>query len=81
MATAKITITLPTEDLERARRAVKEGRATSVSAYISDAVDNRVRREEFQDFLDTCFDRGTPEEEAAAAAWAHRVVYGTDPQQ
>lgn len=41
MTTQKIAITVPQETLVRARRAVKAGRAASLSAYISHAIDQR----------------------------------------
>ena len=38
MATKKITITLPSEDVERIRRLVEDGAATSVSGFVQHAV-------------------------------------------
>jgi Arc/MetJ-type ribon-helix-helix transcriptional regulator len=38
---AKIAVTLPQELVEAARTAVAEGRATSVSAYVAEAMEQR----------------------------------------
>lgn len=41
IAKAKIAVSLPAELVERARRAVAEGRAPSVSAYVADAMEQK----------------------------------------
>lgn len=66
-------MTLPAELAATAREAVRDGRAASVSAYITEAVSERVRREQLVDLL-TAMDRelGAPSEEAEA--WARRVL-------
>ena len=38
MATKKLTITLPVEQLDRVRKLVAKGRATSVSAFVQQAI-------------------------------------------
>jgi hypothetical protein len=48
MTTAKIAITVPKEELEKARKAVRRGFAPSVSAYISRAM----QRQGMEDDLD-----------------------------
>ncbi len=75
----RITVRLSPERLERARKAVKRGRAPSISAWIEEAVrkyDSRFGWDEnwreYFDELDREF--GPPTEEERA--WARRVVYG-----
>ena len=70
MSTGRITVSLPTRQIEAAKRAVAEGRAASVSAYVSEALD------EAHDTLDHVvaemieeFGRPSPE----ASAWAEAV--------
>jgi len=73
MTAAKIAITLPREQLARVRRAVKRGRAGSVSAYISEAVERRQREESLADLLAELTEQhGEPDEEDRA--WARRVL-------
>lgn len=45
MGTEKVTVTIPAEVLEQARAAVAAGQSTSVSAYVSEAVQERASRE------------------------------------
>jgi hypothetical protein len=49
---AKIAITLPLRAAEHVRRAAREGRAASVSAYITSAVEERAKNESLADLLD-----------------------------
>ncbi|SHJ91942.1 hypothetical protein SAMN05443637_10191 [Pseudonocardia thermophila] len=44
MATERVTVSLPTELLDAARRAVATGAAESVSAFVADAVRAHVAR-------------------------------------
>jgi Arc/MetJ-type ribon-helix-helix transcriptional regulator len=43
MTTSKIAVSLPSELVVRARRAVAEGRADSVSAYVAAALEEKVK--------------------------------------
>jgi hypothetical protein len=52
MTKAKIAITVKRETLARAKKAVKEGHAASVSAFFEDAVERRMTREEGIAWLD-----------------------------
>ena len=49
--TTKIAISLPDDLVEQARRAVASGGAPSMSAYIAEAMSERVRRERLADVL------------------------------
>lgn len=71
--TAKIAVSLPDEHLAAARRAVDEGRATSVSAYIAEAI--RLREQEdglaaLLDEMDSEF--GPPSDDDVE--WAKRAL-------
>ncbi|MCC7126468.1 MAG: hypothetical protein IT178_16585 [Acidobacteria bacterium] len=48
----KVTISLPSDLLERVRRVVRQGRASSVSAYVTSALRDRIQREELSALLD-----------------------------
>lgn len=50
--TAKLAISLPAALAERARRAVRKGRAASVSAYVARAVEAQVRNDDLAALLD-----------------------------
>jgi Arc/MetJ-type ribon-helix-helix transcriptional regulator len=78
MTREKIAITLPEEQVAAARRAVAEGRAASVSAYISQALARRTAEEEMADMLAEIFAEtgGPPTEEERA--WASRQL-GLEP--
>jgi hypothetical protein len=75
----RLTIRLDPERVERARKAVKKGRAPSINAWIEEAVrkyDSRFGWDEnwreYFDELDRLY--GPPSEEARARA--RRIVYG-----
>ncbi len=52
MTKAKIAITLPRPLLANARRAVKEGRAESVSAYVTSALEEKAKLDDLKAMLD-----------------------------
>jgi antitoxin ParD1/3/4 len=52
MTTAKIAVSLPTELVEHAQRAVAEGRAASVSAYVAAALQEKAKLEDLASLLD-----------------------------
>ncbi|MGA9832627.1 MAG: hypothetical protein WBQ71_16030 [Trebonia sp.] len=77
MTREKIAITLPEEQVAAARRAVAEGRAASVSAYISQALARRTAEEEMADIIAEIYAQsGEPTEEDRT--WARRVL-GVEP--
>lgn len=65
----KIGVSLPEERVIAARRAVAEGRASSVSAYIAAALERAEREQSLADLLDD-LDRELGEPSAEAVAWA-----------
>lgn len=71
--TTKIAISLPDEQVEQAKRAVFEGRAPSVSAYVSDALARRNADEELAEMLaEMKTEHGDPAPEDYA--WARRTL-------
>jgi Arc/MetJ-type ribon-helix-helix transcriptional regulator len=77
MTREKIAITLPAEQVAAARRAVAEGRATSVSAYISQALARRHVDEELAETIAEIYaEAGQPT--ADERAWARRAL-GIEP--
>ncbi|MCI0344362.1 MAG: toxin-antitoxin system antitoxin subunit [Chloroflexi bacterium] len=50
-AKSKIAVSVPRASLDRVRRAVKEGRAASVSAYVSAAIEERAKLDDLADLL------------------------------
>lgn len=77
MTRQKIAITLPEEQVASARRAVAEGRAASVSAYISQALARRSADEDMAEMIAEIYEEtGQPTEEDRL--WARRVL-GIEP--
>lgn len=72
--TERITVSVPTETAEHLRRLADAGIIDSVSAYVAETIDNRVRRERDIARLDAALaDRGiaiTPE----ADAWVDDIL-------
>ncbi|MEO5679863.1 MAG: toxin-antitoxin system antitoxin subunit [Acidimicrobiales bacterium] len=69
-AKAKIAVSLPVELLEQANRAVAEGRAANVSAYVAAALEEKSKLDDLAALLDVMLaESGGPlsAEEAAAA--------------
>jgi Arc/MetJ-type ribon-helix-helix transcriptional regulator len=74
MATEKITVTVPAEVLESARAAVASGAASSVSAYVSQAVRDRAERERHMAAVE---DRWGPFDDEATD-WARQIFENID---
>jgi len=73
MTRQKIAITLPEEQVAAARQAVADGRAASVSAYISQALARRDADEELAESIAEIYaETGPPTEEERT--WARRVL-------
>ena len=74
MTRVKIAVSLPAELVEQAKRAVAEGRAESVSAYVAEALAEKSSEEDFDRLLEQMLQetggRLTPEE----IAWADRAL-------
>ena len=73
MTSAKVALSIPAEFLEQARKEVANGRARSLSAFVSDALDEKLRRDELAAILDEMDAKhGAPNK--AAREWAKRVL-------
>lgn len=74
MTKAKIAVSLPEELVAQARRAVAEGRADSVSAYVAAAMEEKAQLDD----LDALFDEMLAETggplTADEIAWADRAL-------
>lgn len=70
----KLAITMPHDLAEAARREVAEGRATSVSAFVSEAVQRRLENDSFQAILDDIF-RDNPMTDQERE-WADSILRG-----
>jgi hypothetical protein len=70
---AKIAVSLPAELVEEARRAVRDGRATSVSAYVADCMARRSDHDHVGRYIASLVaDYGHPAPEDLA--WADAVL-------
>lgn len=73
----RITVSLPRARVEEAERAVAEGRASSVSAYVAQAMEDKGRRSTLQQVLDETYaDDPLTEDEIA---WGEAVLRGENP--
>jgi antitoxin ParD1/3/4 len=71
--TTKIAVSLPDELVAAARRAVAEGRAQSVSAYVASAMARQVREDDLSALVaEMRAEHGAPS--AQDYAWADRVL-------
>jgi hypothetical protein len=52
MTSMKVAVSLPRETFQRAKRAVRRGRAASLSAYVTAALDQKATFDELDDLLD-----------------------------
>ena len=52
MTAAKVAVSIPADVLALAKKQVKAGRAKSLSAFITEAVDEKVQRDELAAILD-----------------------------
>jgi hypothetical protein len=73
MTAAKIAITVPAETLKLAKKQVKAGHAKSLSALMTQALEEKVSRNELADILDAMdLELGKPNK--AAQSWAKRIL-------
>jgi hypothetical protein len=73
MKSAKVAINIPKGTLKLAKQEVKAGRAKSLSALVSEAVDEKLSRNQLSGILDTMeAEFGKPRK--ADRAWARRVL-------
>jgi hypothetical protein len=73
MNSAKVALSMPAEVLRLAKKEVAAGRAKSLSSFVAEAVDEKLRRDELASILDAMdAEHGVPNK--AAKAWAKRVL-------
>jgi hypothetical protein len=73
MNSAKVALSMPAEVLRLAKKEVAAGRAKSLSSYVAEAVDEKLRRDDLAALLDAMdAEHGRPTK--AAQAWAKRVI-------
>ncbi|MBN1607384.1 MAG: hypothetical protein JW940_12170 [Polyangiaceae bacterium] len=73
MTTAKIALSVPVEVLRLAKEEVNAGRAKSLSSFVSEAMDEKLRRSELSRILDAMdAEHGRPNQKAKA--WAKRIL-------
>ena len=73
MTTAKVAISIPKGTLKLAKDEVKAGRAKSLSALVTEAVDEKVSRNQLAEILDA-MDTEYGKPNRAAQKWAKRVL-------
>jgi len=73
MNTAKVAVSIPKEVLERAKAEVATGRAKTLSALVSETLDERLRRDELGAILEAMDAEHGPVSKSAKA-WAKRVL-------
>lgn len=73
MNASKVALSMPTEVLRLAKKEVAAGRAKSLSSFVAEAVDEKLRRDELSEILDEMdAEYGRPTK--AEMAWAKRVL-------
>jgi hypothetical protein len=73
MNSAKVALSMPAEVLRLAKKEVAAGHAKSLSSFVTEAVDEKLRRDELSAILDALdAEHGKPTK--AATAWARRVL-------
>jgi hypothetical protein len=73
MTAAKVAISIPARVLKEAKQQVRNGHAKSLSALVTEAVEDKVRRNELAEILNQ-MDAEFGEPSKAAQAWAKRVL-------
>lgn len=56
MTSMKVAVSLPRETFQRAKRAVRRGRAASLSAYVTAALDQKATFDELDELLNEMLD-------------------------
>ena len=73
MNASKVALSMPAELLRQAKKEVRSGRAKSLSAFVAEALDEKLRRDELASILDAMdAEYGKPSKKATA--WAKRVL-------
>jgi hypothetical protein len=70
----KIAVSLPLRAAETARRAVRQGKAASVSAYVATAIDEHAKRHDLDALLDEMLAETGGPMTTAERRWADRIL-------
>lgn len=73
MTTTKVALSIDAEILKLAKKRVQAGRAKSLSALVTEAVEEKVRRDDLAELLDVLDKQHGPPSKAART-WAKRVL-------
>jgi len=73
MTTAKIAVSVPAGAVARARREVRAGRARSLSAFVTTALQEKLDRDDLAAVLDA-MDAAHGRPDGRARAWARRLL-------
>ena len=73
MTAVKIAVTVPEDVLRRAKSQIRAGKAKTLSALVSEAVEEKVARNELADILDA-MDAESGRPAKGARAWAKRLL-------
>jgi Arc/MetJ-type ribon-helix-helix transcriptional regulator len=77
----KIAISLPASIAKQARRAVREGRAASVSAYVAAALEEKAKLDELEALLDEMLEESGGPLTASERRVADRALGVTKPKR
>jgi Arc/MetJ-type ribon-helix-helix transcriptional regulator len=81
MATSKITITLPDEQIEEIRKLVRSGKAANVSAFVKRAVHMALQdAKSFREMLDEALEQTGGPPTAEELAWVKSIAGPKRPQ-
>ena len=73
MTTTKVALSIPSATIARAKKEVRSGRAKSLSAFVSDAVEQKLQRDDLVEILDAMdAEHGRPGK--AALRWAKKTL-------
>jgi len=76
MTGIKVAISLPRVTYQRAKRAVSRGRASSLSAYVANALDQKAMLDELDELLNDMLDQTGGPMTAAEEAHTDRIILG-----
>ena len=79
MTTQKIAVSVPEETLASARRAVKAGKAESLSAYVSRALEQKSMLDDLDSLLEELLTKTGGPLTAAEKGWADSILLGPAP--
>jgi antitoxin ParD1/3/4 len=77
MSTKRVTVSMPDDTAEQLAGMAEAAGATSVSAYVTEAVQARIARDQALDRLRQAWGEPDPD----AVTWARAAIMGTDSTQ